>query len=73
MAGELELGTTVVIVMGAAVLAALLVANYLLYRLMIRAMFKLIDLLPPYRPGGRYRSQATPEKYASLLKPRKGS
>lgn len=64
---------TVVIAIGAAVLVALLVANFLFYRLMIRVLFRLIDLLPPYRPKGRYRSQSTPERYASLRKRRNGS
>ncbi|HEU0043078.1 hypothetical protein [Sphingomonas sp.] len=64
---------TVEIVIGAAVLLALLVADFLLYRLVSRALFWLVDLLPPYRPGGRYHSQATPEMYASLRRPRKGS
>jgi len=64
---------TVAIATGAAVIIALLVADFLFYRLMIRALFALVDRLPPYRPGGRYRSKATPEKYASLRRPRNGS
>jgi hypothetical protein len=67
------LNTTVVIAIGAAVLAALLIADFLFYRLMIWALFRLVDLLPLYRPRGRYRSRSTPERYASLRKPRNGS
>lgn len=64
---------TAAIAIGAAVLGVLLVADFLFYRLMTRALFKLVDLLPPYRPGGRYRSQSAPERYATLRKPRNGS
>lgn len=63
----------VVIAVAAAVLTVPLIADFLFYRLMIRALFGLIDLLLPHRPGGRYRSQSTPEKYASLRKPRNGT
>lgn len=63
---------TVVIASGAAVLITLLVADLLLYRLMIRVLFGLVDRLPPYRPGGRYRSQFTPERYATLRRLRNG-
>lgn len=64
---------TAVIAISASVLVVLLVADFLFYRLIIRALFRLVDLLPPYRPGGRYRSQSTPERYARLRKPRNGS
>jgi hypothetical protein len=67
------LSVTVFIAIGAAVLIALLVADFLFYRLMIRALFGLVDRLPPYRPGGRCRSQSTPAKYASLRRQRNGS
>ena len=63
---------TVVIATGAAVLGALLITYLLLYRLMIRALFWLVDLLPPYRPGGRYHSQSAPKVYASRRRPWKG-
>ncbi|WP_131819298.1 hypothetical protein [Sphingomonas jatrophae] len=49
----------------------LLIADYLFYRLMSRLLVRLFDCLPPYRPGARYRSQSTPERYAALLKRRK--
>ena len=58
---------------GAVVIIALLIADFLFYRLIIRALYALVDRLPPYRPGGRYRSQAEPGKYASLRRPRAGS
>jgi hypothetical protein len=61
---------TVVIASGAAVLVALLVADLTLYRLVFRALFGLVDRLPPHRPGGRYRSQSSPERYAPVRKPR---
>ena len=64
---------TFLIAIGAAVIIALLVADFLFYRLINRALFALVDRLPPYRLGGRYRSQAESEKYASLRRPRKGS
>jgi hypothetical protein len=57
----------------AVVLAALLVADFLFYRLVIRALFRLVDHLPSYRPGGRYRSQSEPEKYGRLRRRRNGS
>ena len=55
---------------GIAVVIALIVADCLLDRLMIRAVFALIDRLPPYRPGKRYKSRSMPEKYAAFRKPR---
>ena len=55
-----------------AVLLPLFVADFWLNRLIPRALFKLADRLPRYRPGGRYQSQSMPEKYASLRKPRGG-
>jgi hypothetical protein len=60
------LSITVLIAIGAGIVVALLVVDFLLYRLTIRALIGLIDHLPRYRPGGRYRSQSTPERYASL-------
>jgi hypothetical protein len=63
----------VVIAIFAALLVALLAADFLFYRLVMRALFGLIDRLPPYRPGGRYRSQSTPEKYRSTRKRPSGS
>lgn len=53
---------TVVIAIFAALLVALLAADFLFQRLVMRALFGLIDRLPPYRPGGRYRSQSAPDK-----------
>ena len=67
------MSTTVVIAIVLAVLVALLFAYLLCYRLMIPAVFRLLDLFPPYRPKRRYRSQSTPERYASLRKLRNGS
>ena len=64
---------TIFIAVLAVVLVAMLVAGRMLYRLFIRAGFALVDWLPPYRSQGRYRSQSTPEKYASLGKRRDGS
>ncbi|WP_153002916.1 hypothetical protein [Sphingomonas sanguinis] len=64
---------TVLNAIGLAVIVALLLADFLFYRLMIRALVRLIDRLPPFRLGGRYRSQSTPEKYASFRKPWNGS
>lgn len=61
------------IAIGSAVTITLLVADLLLNRLTVRTLFALLDRLPPYRPGGRYKSQSTPEKYASLRRPRKSS
>jgi hypothetical protein len=61
------------IVIGAIIIVTLLIVDFWLDRLVLRALFKLVERLPPYRPGGRYRSQSTPEKYASLRKPRDGS
>jgi hypothetical protein len=66
------LSGTVAIAIGSALLITLLIVDFLLYRLMVRSLFGLVDLFPPYRPGGRYRSQSTPEKYAALRKPRNG-
>ncbi|WP_395331231.1 hypothetical protein WBP06_01705 [Novosphingobium sp. BL-8H] len=67
------MSVTATVAIGAAVIVALLTVDFLFYRLMIRGLERLIDLLPPYRPGGRYRSQSTPKKYASLRWPRSGS
>ena len=67
------MGTTVIIAIGAAILVALLIADLLLDWFIIRSVFRLIDRLPPYRSGGRYHSQATPEKYSSLRKPPNGN
>lgn len=64
---------TVPIAIGSTVTITLLVADLLLNRLTVRTLFALLDRLPPYRSGGRYKSQSTPEKYASLRRPRKGS
>jgi hypothetical protein len=67
------MGITATVAIGAAVIVALLIADFLFHRLMIRALERLIDLLPQYRPGGRYRSQSAPEKYASMRRRRNGS
>jgi hypothetical protein len=58
------LSVAVIFAISSAVLVALLVADFFLCRFAIRALFGLIGRLPPYRPGGRYRSQSTP---ASML------
>lgn len=61
---------TVLNALGLAIIIALLLADFLVHRLIIRALVGLIDRLPPYRPSGRYRSRSEPEKYASFRKPR---
>lgn len=63
---------TIFIAVLAFILVAMLVAGRMLYGLSIRAVFALVDWLPPYRPQGRYRSQSAVEKYASLVKRRDG-
>ncbi len=64
---------TFLIAIGAPVIIAMLVAYLLFYRLIIWALFSLVGRLSPYLPGGRYQSQADPEKYAPLRKPLNGS
>lgn len=71
-AGGTALSVIVAAVVGLAILAALLVVHFWLDRIIVRVLSKLVDRLPPYRPGGRYRSQCSPEKYASLRKRRIG-
>lgn len=55
------------------IVIAVMVIDHLSVRLVNRLLLKLADRLPPYRPGGRYRSQSAPEKYASLRRPLKRS
>ncbi len=68
--GGNALNEIVFIAIGVAVITALLVVGLWFNRLVVRALFKLVDCLPPFRPGGRYRSQSLPEEYASLRRPR---
>ncbi len=60
----------VLVVILAAVLLALYAVDAWLGRTVARALFRLVDRLPPYRPGGRYHSRSEPEKYASLRRKR---
>lgn len=61
---------TIFVAVLAVLLVAMLVAGRMLHPLSMRALFALVDWLPPYRPQGRYRSQSTPEKYETLGKRR---
>ncbi len=58
---------------GLAAIIVLLIIDYMFFRLISRTLAWAVNRLPQYRPGGRYRSQSTPEKYAPLGKPRNGS
>lgn len=51
------------------VVSALLTIDACVDRVAFRTLSKLIDRLPPYRPGGRYRSRSEPERYAALRRP----
>jgi hypothetical protein len=53
-----------------ATLLALYAVDLWLGRVLTQALFSLVDRLPPYRPGGRYRSRSEPKRYASARKRR---
>lgn len=69
---EEKLSRIVFFVVGLAILLALSALDFWLDRVITKALFKLIDRLPPYRPGGRYRSQSEPRKYALFRRKRTG-
>ena len=54
-------------------LAALFAIDHWFHRLMDRALFKLVDYLPPYSIWRRYRSRSDPEKYARFRRKSDGS
>ena len=64
------MSVVVSVVVGVAVLLALYAIDLWLGRVVMRALFRVVDRLPPYRPGGRYHSRSEPEKYASLRRKR---
>jgi hypothetical protein len=64
------MNVVVSVVVGVPVLIALYSVDLRLGRVVMRALFRLVDRLPPYRPGGRYHSRSEPEKYASLRRKR---
>jgi hypothetical protein len=55
----------VVIAFVATILALLLLVDLRVDRVVTRVLFRLVDWLPPFRPGGRYRLQSASKMYAS--------
>lgn len=53
-----------------ALLAAVVALDLWLDRVVTRTLFKALDRLPPFRPGGRYRSSSMTERYEALKKDR---
>ncbi|MEJ8631544.1 hypothetical protein P0F65_20675 [Sphingomonas sp. I4] len=58
---------------GLAAIIVFLIVDYLFLRVVLRSLIWIVDRLPLYRAGGRYRSQSSPEKYARFRKPHNGS
>ena len=56
------MSVVVSVTVSVAVLLALNVVDLWLGRIVTRALFRLVDRLPPYRPGGRYHSRSEPKK-----------
>jgi hypothetical protein len=51
------------------IISVLIALDFWMDRLVMRAMFSLVDRLPIYRANGRYRSHSQ-QKYTLLRKPR---
>jgi hypothetical protein len=64
------MSVVVSVVIGVAALLVLYAVDLWLSQVVVRALFRLVNRLPPYRPGGRYHSRSEPEKYASLRRKR---
>ena len=58
---------------GLAIIMVFLMVDYLFSRMVVRALVWAVDRLPPYRPGGRYKSQSSPEKYVPFRKRHNGT
>ncbi len=57
---------------GLAAIVAILMLDYLFFRVVLREFAWVADRLPEYRPNGSYKSQSSPDKYARYRKSRNG-
>lgn len=48
-------------------LGAVMLLDLWLDRVMVRALFRILDRLPPIRRGGRYQSKSMSDRYQTLL------
>jgi membrane protein implicated in regulation of membrane protease activity len=71
--GRAALSLTVLNAIGLAAIIVFLVVDYLFFRLVLRLLVWVIERLLSYRPGRRYKSRSSPERYARFRKSRNGS